>query len=239
MPGRTVPSDDGPTALERVLVRLGRTALGVLYVGMALLGVLHLDPLTMLLTAPFFSVLVACLRWSIHQTLHSEATPSIELLLPAATVGALFAPFGAGVQLLGDRGGYLMLVLIGLLTVLGSHWLYRLEVPTGRAAVEDRSAPPPPRPAESAHHPPRELLQQLTLDDLADEWRRSGEPFHRTSPVDRRAAVEWRGALLDELERRDPQGFHDWVRSGMARGPERHLRAGRDGAPTGPDDSIR
>ena len=235
MPDRGEPSN----ALERSLVRLGRVALGVPYVGVALLGVLHLDPSATLLAAPLLGLLVMGLRWSIHQAVHPEAAPSVALLLPAATVGALFAPFGAGIQQLGDRGAHLFLVLIGLLTILCFHSLYRLEVPTGRAAVDERSCPPPPRPTEAAHPPPHELLQTLTLDDLVDEWRRSDELIHRASPIDRRAAVEWRGGLLDELERRDPHGFGDWVLAGMARGPEHHIRAGSDGAATGPDDPTR
>lgn len=224
-----------PNTLERSLVRLARAALGVPYVGVAFLGVLHLDPWTTLLVALFLGVLTAGLRWSVHQAVHPAATPSIDLLLPAATVGALFAPFQVGIQQLGERGAYLLLVMIGLLTVLGCHWLHRLEVPTGQAEVGDRR-PSPPRPTEPAD---RELLQALTLDDLVDEWRRSDELFHRTSPTDRRAAVEWRGGLLDELERRDPRGFGDWVLDGMARGPEHHIRAGSDGAATGPDDTTR
>ncbi len=239
MPDRTKPAKDGPSDPERSLVRLGRTALGILYVGVALLGVLHLDPSTTLLVVPFFSVLVMGLRWSMHQALLIEATPSIALSLPAATVGALFAPFVMGIHQLGDRGVYLLLVLVGLVTILGFHWLHRLELPTGRSAIDDRPPPPPPRPTEAVRHPPRQLLQRLTLDDLVDEWHRSDELFHRTSPADRRAAAEWRGGLLDELERRDPRGFDDWVLDGMTRGPERHIRAGSDGAATGPDDPAR
>ena len=231
MSDRTQP----PNTLERSLVRLARAALGVPYVGVALLGVLHLDPWTTLLVALFLGVLTASLRWSVHQAVHPAATPSIDLLLPAATVGALFAPFQVGIQQLGERGAYLLLVMIGLLTVLGCHWLHRLEVPTGQAEVGDRR-PSPPRPTEPADG---ELLQALTLDDLVDEWRRSDELFHRTSPADRPAAAEWRAGLLDELERRDPRGFGDWVLDGMARGPEHHIRAGSDGAATGPDDSTR
>ncbi len=239
MPDRTEPPNDGPSELERSLVRLGRAALGISYVGVALLGVLHLDPWTTLLVAPFLGALVMRLRWSIHQALHTEATPSIALLLPAAALGALFGPFGVGIRQLGDHGTYLLLVLFGLVTILGSHWLYRLEVPTGQAAVDGRPPPPPPRPSEVARQPPRELLQRLTLDDLVDEWRRSDELFHRTSPPDRRAAVEWRGGLLDELERRDPRGFDEWVLDGTTAGPEHHIRAGSEETATGPDDSTR
>ena len=206
---------------------------------MAFLGVLHLDPWTTLQVVPFLSALVMRLRWSIHQALHTRASPSIALLLPAAAVGALFAPFGVGSQQLGDHGAYLLLVLFGLVMILGSHWLYRLGIPTGQAAVDDRPPPQPPRPTEAAHHPPHELLQRLTLDDLTDEWRRSDELSHQTSLPDRRAAVEWRGCLLDELERRDPRGFDDWVLDDTVRGPEHHIRAGSDGAATGPDDSTR
>ena len=94
MPDRTERTDHGSSALETSLVRVGRRALGILYGGVALLGVLHLDPGTALLAVPFFGILAAGLRWSIHEALHAEATPSIQLLLPAATAGALFAPFG-------------------------------------------------------------------------------------------------------------------------------------------------
>jgi len=239
MPDRTRPADHGPSELERSLVRVGRRALGILYGGVALLGVLHLDPWTTLLVVPFFSILAAGLRWSMHEALHAEATPSIQLVLPAATAGALFAPFAMGIQELGDHGAYPLVVLIGLGTVLGSHWLYRLEVPTGQGAVDGQSAPPPARPTEAPHHSPHELLQKLTLEDLVDEWHRSDELFHRTSLTDRRTAVDWRGGLLDELERRDPRGFGDWVLDGMTCGPEHHIRAGSDAAATGPDDSTR
>ena len=93
MPDRTKPAEHGPSGLERSLVRVGRRALGILYGGVALLGVLHLDPWTTLLAVPFFSILAAGLRWSIHEALHGEATPSIQVLFPAATAGGLFAPF--------------------------------------------------------------------------------------------------------------------------------------------------
>ena len=239
MPDRPKPADHGPSELERSLVRVGRWALGILYGGLALLGVLHLDPWTTLQVVPFFSILAAGLRWSIHQAVHAQATPSIDVLLPAATVGALFAPFATGIHLLGDRGAYPLVVLLGLLTILSSHWLYRLEVPTRPAAVDDRSSSAPPRPTEVAHPAAHELLRTLTLDDLVEEWRRSDELFHRASPTDRRAAVEWRGGLLDELERRDPHGFGDWVIDGMTRGPQHHIRAGSDGAATGSDDPTR
>ncbi len=240
MPDRTVPEDQQPSGLERTLVRLGRVALGVPYVAVAFLGVLHLNPWTTLLVAPLLGVLATGLRWSIHRAEHPHATPSVALLLPAATVGALFAPFGVGTQLLGERGAYLFLFLTGLVIVLGAHWLHRLEVPTRpAAAADDRSPAPPSRPTESAHLPPHELLRTLTLDDLIEEWRRSDELFHRASPADRRAAAEWRGGLLDELERRDPRGFDDWVLDGTTRGLEHHIRAGADRAATRPDDPAR
>ncbi len=239
MPDRTKPAEHGPSGLERSLVRVGRRALGILYGGVALLGVLYLDLWTTLLTVPFFSALAMGLRWSIHEALHAGTTPSIQLLLPAATAGGLFAPFAMGIQELGDRGVYPLIVLIGLVTILGSHWLYRLEVPTGQASVDDQSPAPPSTPAAVPAHPPRELLQTLTLEDLVDEWHRSDELFHRTSLTDRRAAVEWRGGLLDELERRDPRGFGHWVLGGMTRGPEHHIRAGSDEAATGSDDPTR
>ncbi len=237
MPGRTAPSDGGPTGWERALVRSGRTTFGALYVGVALLGVLHLDAQTVLLAVPFFAVFAMVLRWQIHDAVAAGNGTPISLL-PAATVGALFAPFGMGVQQLGDRGAYLLLGMIGLLTVLSCHWLARLEPPTAPAVADDRPRTFPSGPPEPAPPLPYELLRTLALDDLIDEWRRSAEPVHRTPEGDRDAAVEWRGALLQELERRDPAGFGDWVLDGTA-GPEQHIRSGRGAEPTGPDDPAR
>lgn len=236
------PASQGPTAVERALVRWGRAVLCTVYGGVALLGLLHLDPRTTLIVTPFMCILVMGLRSSVHQALHATAaTPSVGPLLPAAAVGALFAPFGTGVQQLGERGAYLFLAVLALTTALGCHWLYRAGIPAAEAADARSAAAPaaPAAPTAEATQLSRELVRQLALDHLVEEWRRSDELVHRASPADRGAAVEWRGLLLEELERRDPRGFSDWVLDGTARGPEHHLRAGSGGAPTGPEDPAR
>ena len=235
MPDRAVtPAGHGPTVVERALVRSGRAALGTVYGGVALLGLLHQDPAITLIVTPFMCILVMGLRSSVHQALHATAaTPSLGPLLPAAAVGALFAPFGTGVQQLGERGAYLFLAVLALTTALGCHWLYRSGIPAAETA-DARSAAAPAPPTAEATQLSRELLRRLALDYLVEEWRRSDELVHRASPADRGAAVEWRGLLLEELERRDPRGFSDWVLDGMARGPEHHIRAG-SAKPSGPD----
>jgi hypothetical protein len=77
----------------------------------------------------------------------------------------------------------------------------------------------------------REAVRQLDLAGLCWAWRSSHELLARIHDVDARTrVVTLRQEYLDEMERRDARGFHEWLE--VARGasdPEVFLTEGRDG----------
>ena len=52
----------------------------------------------------------------------------------------------------------------------------------------------------------REILSSMTMMDLIDEWE-------LTTDIDDPAIHEVRGWLLDEIQRREPEGFDAWLDS--------------------------
>jgi hypothetical protein len=55
----------------------------------------------------------------------------------------------------------------------------------------------------------------MRTDDLVRDWRRSYIALEQASdPATKMTLVERRQAYLDELERRYPDGLHDWLESG-------------------------
>ena len=50
----------------------------------------------------------------------------------------------------------------------------------------------------------REILESMTLMDLIDEWE-------LTTTISDPAIYEVRGWLMDEIERREPEGFNAWI----------------------------
>ncbi|WP_350275664.1 hypothetical protein [Kribbella sp. HUAS MG21] len=70
-----------------------------------------------------------------------------------------------------------------------------------------------PRPATSP------VVGAMTDPELCMAWRRSYLEFEHADSADTRVAIaDFRGRILDELERRNPAGFEDWLASG-ARAP--------------------
>ena len=51
-----------------------------------------------------------------------------------------------------------------------------------------------------------EILASATMMDLIDEWE-------LTSSIDDPSVYEVRGWLMDEIERREPEGFSAWLDS--------------------------
>jgi hypothetical protein len=90
---------------------------------------------------------------------------------------------------------------------------------------EQRAAPvaPPASPAfTSVNH-----LAILSDSELCREWRQSFVVLRGARGCGRRAwVVSMRQALLEELERRNPEALESWLRSGggAAGGPERYFR---------------
>jgi hypothetical protein len=88
-------------------------------------------------------------------------------------------------------------------------------------------------PAAPAAYPPRTLssilaarLAALTTPQLCALWRKSRSALTAAATPDLRAEVAGaRGALLDELVRREPEVMADWLESGALEpdGPSAYL----------------
>ena len=69
----------------------------------------------------------------------------------------------------------------------------------------------------------------LATGDLGDEWLQTTAALAgRLDPVTRQSLVDRREAVLDELERRDPDGFARWLAAAPTRGsnPADFVRGG-------------
>jgi hypothetical protein len=105
------------------------------------------------------------------------------------------------------------------------------------SAAPDRGAPSATeRPVDAdAAEVPVELpskVQQLSLSELCDAWRRSFLALKAVVTVeDRLHVVACRTLYLDEMERRNPRGLQEWLAAGAraAGVPDRYLRRDLDG----------
>lgn len=219
------------------LARVATGALVTSYAGVALYGSLYTNVSILLLVAPVLGAVGAVGARSVHRSLYRERAVPWTRFLPAATACALFVPFARGVQHLGDIGGYVVLVIVGLFTVRAAVWAHTTELPADASLPAAEPSRPALRPPESPDQSScQELLQTLSLDDLIAEWCSSSRQLHPSSDRPRHTAVRWRETLLEELQRRDPRGFDNWLLDGMRRGPEHHLAADPDDLPgDGPD----
>lgn len=127
------------------------------------------------------------------------------------------------------------LVLVGMIAMFGavgfavvlaasaSLWWFNRK--RAAAVPEPARQPPPEPPSEPARlttTPPAEL----STEQLCLAWRRSYTALQQTAPgPDRDVIVGVRASYLDELERRDQQGFSRWLEAGARAGsdPSRYL----------------
>lgn len=84
------------------------------------------------------------------------------------------------------------------------------------------------RPAPAPQHAPEpaQNLQELDSSELCWRWRTSFTALqHTATPAGRLSLIETRAALLDEMARRNPQGFRCWLNDGAraASDPTRYL----------------
>lgn len=125
----------------------------------------------------------------------------------------------------------LALVLAATCPAVVGHWRTR-EKPLQPASDTDSSPPPTPIPDRMDN--PAPALQALTDPEVCMAWRRSFVELLRADSVAAIAEIaEFRQQVLDELERRNPTGFGDWLASG-ARAPSdpaRYLLKRPDGQP--------
>lgn len=141
------------------------------------------------------------------------------VLAGAATTAACLVLAGIG-SILGAAAGPVILLL--LLALAPWAWRARPQLP-GRAGADGRRAEPQP---PSSAHGVRPDAGGLAAAELCRAWQQSYLALIDVpeGPV-REGIATWRRSLLDELERRDPVGFGDWLRNGAPAGsdPTRYL----------------
>jgi len=139
----------------------------------------------------------------------------------------------------GGTAVWLWLIGTGVVVLLGTSTasvLVALLIVAGPAALllrrSFRPVPPPATalPLSAEVRPPS--LATLSTPELCLAWRRSYLALGDlpTGPA-RGELVMLRQSMLDELERRDPAGFHRWLNAGARAGgdPGRYLAAGPGG----------
>ena len=139
-------------------------------------------------------------------------------LVAGATTTATWVVVTGAVFLLGPASPIVLAAL--LLTGLPAIWLWRRFA--GAAPNATTSTPTTP----AAPQPPRFTLDQLSTSELCRAWRRSyWALLDEPEGVGRCAIVRVRQAMLDELERRDADGFSRWLKAGARAGsdPGRYL----------------
>ena len=139
-------------------------------------------------------------------------------LVAGATTTATWVVVTGAVFLLGPASPIILAAL--LLTGLPAIWLWRR---LGAAAPDAPTSTPT---TLAAAQPTRITLDQMSTSELCGAWRRSywallDEPDSKC----RCAIVYLRQSMLDELERRDANGFGRWLNTGARAGsdPGRYL----------------
>ncbi len=183
------------------------------------------------------ATLTACAAAGIaRESSRNDRRSTIEAAVQAAgcTVGGLLVL--AGIAALAGGG---VAVLAGGAALAG--WLVRAALrdrPTGPAAAGPSQFPsptgerrpplpaPPPAPtgrsvSGSGSGGPPAPVWTLTTPALGQEWLTTTAALAgRLEPAARQSLVDRRGDTLDELERRDPDGFARWLADGPARGSD-------------------
>jgi hypothetical protein len=137
--------------------------------------------------------------------------------------GATAAVIVLGTGLVVLAGGAAAAVVIGLAAVIGGvRWALTTWLPRRARARISHAAPgagPVPAPAPApAWQPPVSLL---ATSDLGGEWLRTTWALARQlRPGERQDIIRRRQETLDELERRDPDGFARWLAAGPAAGSD-------------------
>jgi hypothetical protein len=119
--------------------------------------------------------------------------------------------------------GFLVLTAVGLT----SPHVIRLFLGAGRGSDRESGGDV----SDTLHpldlHAAREAVDRLDLAGLCWAWSHSAELLAEVPATQARAAVvALRGIYLDEMERRDPDGFRAWIDSGAGAmsSPDRFLR---------------
>jgi hypothetical protein len=131
------------------------------------------------------------------------------------------------VALLARASGIVVVALLLLTVSWAWCWLRRR---SGQAAARENRAAGISEVMPAAEQPPPLTLEALSTQELCLAWRRSYLALlDVTSYPARCTIVRMRECLLDELERRDRDGFTRWLDSGARAGsdPGRYLSSDR------------
>jgi hypothetical protein len=131
------------------------------------------------------------------------------------------------VALLGPASGTVVVALLLLAGVLACSWLRRR---SGRSAGQKNATAGIFEVVPAIQEPPQLAPETLSTQELCLAWRRSYLALlDVTSGPARWRIVLMRECLLDELERRDPDGFTRWLDTGARAGsnPGRYLTIDR------------
>ncbi len=129
--------------------------------------------------------------------------------------------------LFGPASGIVILTLLLLAAPLAWPWLRRRY---GRPRARESCAAGCPEVVPAAESQPPLTFEALSTPELCLAWRRSYLALlDMTSYPARWQIVRQRECLLDELERRDPDGFTRWLDSGVRAGSDsgRYLSSDR------------
>ena len=188
-------------------------AAGVLAAPAATLGGVMLGVVVGVLASRYAPNSMATGKWAVLASHRHRG------LVAGATTTATWVVVTGAMFLLGPASLIILAAL--LLTGLPLVWLWqRRFAATAPAAPTDTSMTP------VAAQPPRSRLDQMSTFELCAAWRRSywallDEPDGKC----RGAIVHQRQTMLDELERRDADGFGRWLEAGARAGsdPGRYL----------------
>lgn len=204
---------------SRTAARACTAALRTLYVGTALLGLLITPPLVTLVVAPVLAVgtagALASFLWYVEGRWPSRTT-----LRTTGTATAALLPFSYAVQALQAVGDAVVLAVLALL-VVGA-----VDAVRGRGGGRS-PFPVPPGPGGDEDRL-RELVSALPVQHLLAQWQALQRPRPGSDPA---AAAAVRTVLLDELQRRDPDGFAAWLGTGAVGPPDEHVRSDRGSPP--------
>ncbi|MGY1747473.1 hypothetical protein [Blastococcus sp. SYSU D00695] len=220
-----------------VLVRCLACVALVVVGGLALVGGLSLRPAG-LLAVGLGAVVTGALAAGIARESTEDdlrATLDAGWQTAAWTIGVLLVL--AGVAAI--AGALVTTIVGGVAGVTGlAVWLLRTTParrgqPASSSLAVRPAVGPAPRPTvvtgnHVAGPPVGEGLQVLPIEALAREWVATSAALDAVlDPRSRAAVVRRRGAVLDELERRDPAGFARWLAAGptSATDPARYLRS--------------
>ncbi|WP_328993649.1 hypothetical protein OG394_04790 [Kribbella sp. NBC_01245] len=179
----------------------------------------------MLTVVVVFAILALCLG-TLAATLQSldgegQASGPISLsivLRHGCAAGVAVVAFYGLASLIGAGVIPLVLLLGVTCPVVVARWW-----PRGRSLLleqlRERVHEPSVAPSDDSGEIATPAVEAMTVPELCSAWRRSFIELQRTGSAETRSVIAaHRQQILEELERRNPDGFGDWLASG-ARAP--------------------